>query len=132
MPGEYGTARPVWFVLDPRFWRGGLRALRRMASGCCQGCGCAFSCCCCCCGPKSPSEAEAAAERTRFSASTSARGDHEVSAEDEDGAVVGEGQSAVMVHQLRREFGSHVAVDDLTFNLEEGEIYALLGHNGTV
>ena len=36
----------------------------------------------------------------------------------------------MVVDKLRREFGSHVAVDDVSLTLEEGEIYALLGHNG--
>ena len=39
-------------------------------------------------------------------------------------------EPSVSISSLRREFGSHVAVDSVSFSLEEGEIFALLGHNG--
>jgi ABC-2 type transport system ATP-binding protein len=37
---------------------------------------------------------------------------------------------AIEVRGLRKTYGSIVAVDDLSFEVLEGEVYALLGHNG--
>ncbi|MDO4487955.1 MAG: ABC transporter A family member [Eubacteriales bacterium] len=36
----------------------------------------------------------------------------------------------IEISNLRKEFGSHVAVDNLTLNINEGEIFAFLGVNG--
>jgi len=85
---------------------GVLLALR----GCCQGC--TLNCCCCGTATKSGS-------KDRRNTST-------VSAEGSDYA---DGIS-VRLEALRREFGNHVAVDNLTLELVEGEIFVLLGHNG--
>lgn len=38
--------------------------------------------------------------------------------------------NAIEVEKLRRTFGSFVAVDDVTFNVEKGEIFGYLGANG--
>ncbi|MCZ2812099.1 MULTISPECIES: ABC transporter ATP-binding protein [unclassified Modestobacter] len=38
--------------------------------------------------------------------------------------------TAVEVELLRKEYGQVVAVDDLSFTIEEGEVFALLGPNG--
>jgi ABC-2 type transport system ATP-binding protein len=38
--------------------------------------------------------------------------------------------AAIEVRRLRKTYGSIVAVDDLSFDVREGEVYALLGHNG--
>jgi ABC-2 type transport system ATP-binding protein len=37
---------------------------------------------------------------------------------------------AIEVRRLRKAYGPIVAVDDLSFDVQEGEVYALLGHNG--
>ena len=37
----------------------------------------------------------------------------------------------IEVHGLTRRFGDHVAVDDVTFSVEEGEVFAFLGPNGS-
>jgi ABC-2 type transport system ATP-binding protein len=38
--------------------------------------------------------------------------------------------AAIEVRRLRKTYGSIVAVDDLSFDVRPGEVYALLGHNG--
>ncbi|WP_162140245.1 ABC transporter ATP-binding protein [Haploplasma axanthum] len=38
--------------------------------------------------------------------------------------------NAIEIKQLRKEYKDRVAVDDLTFNIKEGEFFALLGFNG--
>ncbi len=38
--------------------------------------------------------------------------------------------AAIEVRDLRKEYGERVAVDGLSLGIEEGEVYALLGHNG--
>ena len=38
--------------------------------------------------------------------------------------------AAIEVRGLRKTYGSIIAVDDLSFEVLEGEVYALLGHNG--
>ncbi|HWM22437.1 MAG TPA: ABC transporter ATP-binding protein [Ilumatobacteraceae bacterium] len=38
--------------------------------------------------------------------------------------------AAIEVRRLRKTYGSIVAVDDLSFDVQAGEVYALLGHNG--
>eukprot|EP01035_Chromulina_nebulosa_P032536 gene32536-43467_t len=40
------------------------------------------------------------------------------------------GAPTVLVNNLRKTFGSQVAVNDLSFNMYENQIFALLGHNG--
>jgi ABC-2 type transport system ATP-binding protein len=40
------------------------------------------------------------------------------------------GKTAVEVHDLRRAFGSFVAVDDISLRIEKGEIFGFLGPNG--
>lgn len=37
---------------------------------------------------------------------------------------------AIDVHDLHKHYGDNRAVDGLTFHVDEGEVYALLGHNG--
>jgi ABC-2 type transport system ATP-binding protein len=38
--------------------------------------------------------------------------------------------AAIEVRRLRKTYGPIVAVDDLSFDVQAGEVYALLGHNG--
>ena len=38
--------------------------------------------------------------------------------------------TAIEVRDLRKAYGAHPAVDGVTFSVGEGEVYALLGHNG--
>ena len=38
--------------------------------------------------------------------------------------------SAITISGLRKTYGDNVAVDDLSFEVAEGEVYGLLGHNG--
>ena len=38
--------------------------------------------------------------------------------------------AAIEVRRLRKTYGSTVAVDDVSFDVRPGEVYALLGHNG--
>ena len=38
--------------------------------------------------------------------------------------------SLLEVEKLRKSYGSHLAVDDLSYSLEEGEVFGLLGPNG--
>jgi ABC-type polysaccharide/polyol phosphate transport system ATPase subunit len=40
------------------------------------------------------------------------------------------GPPTVVVKNLRKSFGSFVALNDLTFDMYENQIFALLGHNG--
>ena len=40
------------------------------------------------------------------------------------------GQATVRVHKLRKTYGESRAVNDLSFEMYENQIYALLGHNG--
>jgi ABC-type multidrug transport system fused ATPase/permease subunit len=40
------------------------------------------------------------------------------------------GPPTVVVHKLRKTFGQQVSVNDLSFNMYENQIFALLGHNG--
>ena len=37
---------------------------------------------------------------------------------------------SIKVEQLVRHFGKNVAVDDISFNVESGEIFGFLGPNG--
>src|SRR5829696_269855 len=41
------------------------------------------------------------------------------------------GEPIIEVRGLTRRFGDHVAVDDVTFSVEEGEVFAFLGPNGS-
>src|SRR3954462_7690980 len=43
----------------------------------------------------------------------------------------GRGEPIIDVHGLTRRFGDHVAVDDVTFSVDEGEVFAFLGPNGS-
>ena len=110
VPGEFGAARPPWFIFDPRYWRDAMSGVLLALRGCCQGC--TFNCCCCGNGRKS------ASNHRRATSAVSAENSHLT-----DGI-------SVRLEALRREFGNHVAVDNLTLELVEGEIFALLGHNG--
>ncbi len=38
--------------------------------------------------------------------------------------------SAIVVRDLRKQYGELAAVDGVSFEIEEGEVYGLLGHNG--
>jgi ATP-binding cassette subfamily A (ABC1) protein 3 len=40
------------------------------------------------------------------------------------------GKPTIKLDKLRKSFGSHVAVNNLTFNMYQNQIFALLGHNG--
>lgn len=40
------------------------------------------------------------------------------------------GAPTVAVHKMRKSFGDFVALNDLSFNMYENQIFALLGHNG--
>jgi ABC-type multidrug transport system ATPase subunit len=40
------------------------------------------------------------------------------------------GAPTVIVNNLRKTFSGQVAVDDLSFNMYQNQIFALLGHNG--
>jgi ABC-2 type transport system ATP-binding protein len=44
-----------------------------------------------------------------------------------DGSVA---MPAIVVHDLRKTYGDHLAVDGLGFSVEEGEVFGLLGPNG--
>ena len=38
--------------------------------------------------------------------------------------------SAIQVNDLKKSYGNHVVLKGLTFNVEQGEIFAFLGVNG--
>ena len=40
------------------------------------------------------------------------------------------GKAAIVVERITKHFGDFCAVDDLTFAVERGEVFALLGPNG--
>lgn len=44
--------------------------------------------------------------------------------------VAAESQSAIVVHDLTRRFGSFTAVDHITFDVKTGEVFGFLGANG--
>lgn len=46
------------------------------------------------------------------------------------GATLAEGESAIVVDTLRKNYGSNTVVDQLSFTVQRGEIFALLGPNG--
>ena len=52
----------------------------------------------------------------------------EVPVEPVDESVSGE--ASVAIHSLNKTFGDEIVVNDLSFNLYEGQCFALLGHNG--
>ena len=39
-------------------------------------------------------------------------------------------QAAIQVHGLSKTFGEKRVIDDLSFTVEKGTIFGLLGHNG--
>ena len=39
-------------------------------------------------------------------------------------------EPSVSVRNLRKSFGGRRVVDDLSFDVRKGEVFALLGHNG--
>ena len=39
-------------------------------------------------------------------------------------------EPCIRVQNLTKSFGSRRVVDDLTFSVKNGEVFALLGHNG--
>ena len=141
-PGEFGTRRPPWFVLLPSFWRGVYDSAKGALcgtgkngacsqGGCCQGCAC---CVCCgggCCDSSSTQKwspvvgDDDGAARTESSSSLPADADSEAVSPPEL-----EKAPTVQIQNLRKEFGSHVAVNSLSVDMFEGEIFALLGHNG--
>jgi len=43
----------------------------------------------------------------------------------------GRGEPIIEVRGLTRRFGDHVAVDDVTFSVDEGEVFGFLGPNGS-
>jgi ABC-2 type transport system ATP-binding protein len=43
---------------------------------------------------------------------------------------VGPVGSVIEVDNLRKRYGSHVAVEDVSFQVHQGEIFGLLGRNG--
>lgn len=122
IPGDLGIGRQPWFILYPSFWLDGLASARRALVGCCQRCQCCLAPCRCCCGDATKTKIERS--KARRGAQAVSSGSH--NGDDNDGSP----SAAVVVDKIRREFGSHVAVDSVSFRLEESEIYALLGHNG--
>src|SRR5207247_4074408 len=46
------------------------------------------------------------------------------------GKVIGSSMNAIIVNDLTRRFGDFVAVDHLTFDVRQGEIFGFLGANG--
>src|ERR1700733_5429728 len=48
----------------------------------------------------------------------------------EHAAAAGPGQPAVRIEHLRKTYGKLVAVDDVSFSVNEGEIFGILGPNG--
>ncbi|MGN1276237.1 MAG: ATP-binding cassette domain-containing protein [Floccifex sp.] len=36
----------------------------------------------------------------------------------------------ISVQNLTKSFGSHIVVQDLSFDIQQGEVFGLLGHNG--
>ena len=40
------------------------------------------------------------------------------------------GENVIEISHLTKKYGDHVAVDDLTLNIEPGRIYGFLGPNG--
>ena len=48
----------------------------------------------------------------------------------EHDAAAGPGQPAVRIEHLRKTYGKLVAVDDVSFSVNEGEIFGILGPNG--
>jgi len=39
-------------------------------------------------------------------------------------------KAAIEVHELTKYYGDHLAVDHITFDVHQGEIYGFLGPNG--
>ena len=40
--------------------------------------------------------------------------------------------TAISVVDLRKSYGATAAVDGVSFEVDEGEVYGLLGHNGAI
>ena len=40
------------------------------------------------------------------------------------------GEGLIEIHNLTKKYGSHIAVDHLSFQVERGKIYGFLGPNG--
>ncbi|CAK9279363.1 unnamed protein product [Sphagnum jensenii] len=105
LPSEYGAVQPPWFLFAPSYWQGGVLGVAA--------------------GPS------ASYERL----SDSIPGDEMVTMvqeEIEEPYLSTDGQlPAVRIEKLRKVFvGGKIAVDELTLDLFEGHITALLGHNG--
>jgi len=133
-PGEAGSPRKPWFLFEPRF----LYSIVASFTGCCNGIECQFTSlcrwfwCCCCrwfCSKKDEDSNISPSNDTVNEAATITSQVPE-STEPESTEPDFDPVEAVQLLGLRKEFGSHVAVEGLDLNMFEGEIFALLGHNG--
>jgi hypothetical protein len=139
-PGEGSTPRKLWFMFEPNYWRGTCSSCAECFSGAtlsilkanllstCEW----FWCCCCrlCCNKdkKNKEDDDDNGDRTQEVELRTQQPTMPVAAPEFEGPE--ELVEAVKISGLRKEFGSHVAVHGLDLTMYEGEIFALLGHNG--
>eukprot|EP01034_Spumella_vulgaris_P044289 gene44289-55073_t len=110
-PSKVGIAKPFYFIISPSYWF-----------------------------PKRHAEAQLKASGDARSVGDNFSGDINMVDIMEKGVVrhvptekANEkrlGQPSVVVHKMRKTFGSQVSVNDLSFDMYENQIFALLGHNG--
>ena len=107
LPQEFGTRLPPWFPLMPSFWRGTAHSRGAEIS------------------PRREDAPEVCAE---------ANGDPNIEPVGPELRTQLASGRCVSLHKLSKQFdtpdGTITAVDSLTLNMYEGQIFCLLGHNG--